>query len=86
MLRPATPLAILLAIAFALLLLSVLSTPVIKAIPLGSFQGVTFGVFGFCNGGTCTSIQIGYDTCTYRSVSARTEFREALKLTLFPPR
>ena len=39
MLRPATPLAILLGAAFALLLLSVLSTPIIKAIPLGQVAG-----------------------------------------------
>ncbi|CAM1502113.1 Fc.00g040970.m01.CDS01 [Cosmosporella sp. VM-42] len=63
MLRPATPLSILLGVAFALLLLSVLSTPVIEAIPLGSFEGVTFGVFGFCKPkGGCSSIGIGYDT------------------------
>jgi hypothetical protein len=49
-------------IAFALLLLAVLSTPIIKAIPLGSFKGVTFGVFGYCKGSTCSSISIGYDT------------------------
>ncbi|KAI1343340.1 pali-domain-containing protein [Xylariaceae sp. FL0016] len=62
MLRPATPLAILLFAAFALLLLSVLSTPIIKAIPLGTFQGINFGVFGFCDGDDCSSIEIGYDT------------------------
>lgn len=62
MLRPATPLAILLFAAFALLLLSVLSTPIIKAIPLGTFEGVNFGVFGYCKDGTCSPIEIGYDT------------------------
>ncbi|KAH6888047.1 SUR7/PalI family-domain-containing protein [Thelonectria olida] len=62
MLRPATPLAILLGAAFALLLLSVLSTPIIKAIPLGEFKGVTYGVFGYCQSGEgCTNIGIGYD-------------------------
>jgi hypothetical protein len=63
MLRPATPLAILLFAAFAMLLLSVLSTPIIKAIPLGTFEGVSFGVFGFCNGDQCSPVEIGYDTC-----------------------
>jgi hypothetical protein len=61
MLRPATPLSVLLFAAFALLLLAVLSTPIIKAVPLGSFQGVDFGVFGYCNGDACSSIEIGYD-------------------------
>ncbi|KAI0971978.1 pali-domain-containing protein [Xylaria arbuscula] len=66
MLRPATPLAILLFIAFALLLLSVLSTPIIKAIPLGVYKPgntvVNFGVFGYCQGDKCSAIEIGYDT------------------------
>lgn len=62
MLRPATPLAVVLFFAFALLLLSVLSTPVIKAVPLGSYEGISFGVFGFCEAnGTCSGIELGYD-------------------------
>lgn len=61
MLRPATPLTILLFAAFAMLLLSVLSTPIIKAIPLGTFKGTSFGVFGWCRGDTCSGIEIGYD-------------------------
>ncbi|RFU81880.1 hypothetical protein TARUN_318 [Trichoderma arundinaceum] len=61
MLRPATPLSVLLGIAFALLLLSVLSAPVISAIPLGSFENVKFGVFGFCRPSGCSSVGIGYD-------------------------
>lgn len=61
MLRPATPLAVLLFAAFGLLLLSVLSTPIITAIPLGSWEGVNFGVFGYCDGKGCTPIEIGYD-------------------------
>ncbi|KAI0431811.1 pali-domain-containing protein [Xylaria sp. FL1042] len=66
MLRPATPLAILLFVAFVLLLLSVLSTPIIKAIPLGVYKPddgvVNFGVFGYCRGSECSPIEIGYDT------------------------
>ncbi|KAL8956423.1 MAG: hypothetical protein Q9193_006059, partial [Seirophora villosa] len=63
MLRPATPLTILLLAAFILLLLSVISTPVIKGIPLASFRGVDFGVFGYCTpDGGCTGIRIGYPT------------------------
>ncbi|KAI4248534.1 MAG: hypothetical protein L6R40_001096, partial [Gallowayella cf. fulva] len=63
MLRPATPLTILLLTAFVLLLLSVLSTPIIKSIPLASYKGVDFGVFGLCKNGQtdqCTGIQVGY--------------------------
>ena len=67
MLRPATPLSVLLFAAFALLLLSVLSTPIIKAIPLGSFQGVNFGVFGYCTPDSCSGIEIGYDTGEWQS-------------------
>ncbi|OTB04708.1 hypothetical protein M426DRAFT_73283 [Hypoxylon sp. CI-4A] len=62
MLRPATPLAVLLLAAFAMLLLATLSTPIIKAIPLGTYKDVNFGVFGNCNPSRCTSIEIGYDT------------------------
>ncbi|KAI0403829.1 pali-domain-containing protein [Xylaria palmicola] len=70
MLRPATPLAILLFAAFALLLLSVLSTPIIKAIPLGVYKPenggvVNFGVFGYCKGSQCSPIEIGYDTSIF---------------------
>ncbi|KAL6795099.1 SUR7/PalI family domain-containing protein [Trichoderma sp. SZMC 28012] len=61
MLRPATPLTVLLGLAFALLLLSVLSAPIISAIPLGSFEDVQFGVFGFCRSSGCSSVGIGYD-------------------------
>jgi hypothetical protein len=63
MLRPATPLTVLLFAAFALLLISVISTPIVKGIPLASFGGVDFGVFGFCKeGGTCSNVGIGYNT------------------------
>jgi hypothetical protein len=62
MLRPATPLAIIFFLAFVLLLLSTISTPIIKAIPLGSYQGYDFGVFGWCNGDRCEGPRIGYTT------------------------
>lgn len=62
MLRPATPLTVLLFVAFVLLLISVISTPVVKKIPLASFQGVDFGVFGFCVGDQCSGIKVGYAT------------------------
>ncbi|CAD0041592.1 unnamed protein product [Aureobasidium pullulans] len=62
MLRPATPLSILFFIAFVLLLLSTLSTPIIQAIPLAQFDGVDFGVFGYCQNGKCSGMRVGYDT------------------------
>ncbi|CZS80406.1 unnamed protein product [Fusarium graminearum] len=63
MLRPGTPLTLLLFAAFALLLLAVISTPIIEAIPLSDFGGVTYGVFGYCqNGKGCSGIGVGYDT------------------------
>ena len=65
MLRPATPLSILLFIAFVLLLLSVISTPIVKAISLATFEGVDYGVFGFCKGAQCSGIEIGYTTREY---------------------
>jgi hypothetical protein len=61
MLRPATPLTVLLLAAFVLLLISVISTPVVKSIPLASFDGVDYGVFGYCAGNTCSKIEIGYN-------------------------
>ncbi|KAI9740079.1 MAG: hypothetical protein M1818_004830 [Claussenomyces sp. TS43310] len=62
MLRPATPLTILLFAAFVCLLISVISTPVVKAIPLATYAGVDFGVFGYCKGSACSNVRIGYDT------------------------
>jgi len=67
MMRPATPLAILFFTAFALLLLSSLSTPVIKAIPIASHNGYKFGVWGFCEGDKCSKIGIGYDMSMFNS-------------------
>lgn len=65
LLKPATPLTIVLLAAFVLLLLSVLSTPIIKGIPLASFSRVDYGVFGFCKAGQCTDIHLGYTTGTW---------------------
>ncbi|KZF20420.1 pali-domain-containing protein [Xylona heveae TC161] len=62
MFRPATPLSVLLLAAFVLLLLSTISTPIIKAIPLATYNGVDFGVFGYCKGDQCSSIGVGYNT------------------------
>ena len=65
MLRPATPLTVLLLISFIFLLLSVLSTPVIHSIPIATYQGVNFGVFGYCTPSTCSGIRVGYTTGTH---------------------
>ena len=65
MLRPATPLSVLLFIAFAFLLVASISTPIVKAIPLGTYNGVDFGVFGYCQGNKCSSIKIGYSMCKF---------------------
>jgi hypothetical protein len=65
MLRPATPLAVMLFAALCLLILSVISTPIVKVIPLGSWDGVDFGVFGFCEQKGCSPIEIGYDVREY---------------------
>ncbi|KAL2008972.1 hypothetical protein VTN00DRAFT_7166 [Thermoascus crustaceus] len=62
LLKPATPLTILLFAAFVLLLLSVLSTPIIKSIPLGTFENVDLGVFGYCKGNECSRVRVGYST------------------------
>ncbi|KHJ31611.1 putative ph-response regulator protein pali rim9 [Erysiphe necator] len=62
MLRPATPLTVLLLGAFSLLILSIISTPIVRTFPLASFAGIDFGVFGFCKADTCSPIEIGYDT------------------------
>lgn len=75
--RPATPLSIIFLAAFALLLLSVLSTPIIPAIQLASHAGVTFGVFGHCGkagsrvdptgGANCSGFVVGYNMGMLRS-------------------
>lgn len=67
MLRPATPLALIFLVAFVLLLLTTLSTPIIQAIPLASYDGYNFGVFGYCEtaSGMCSPIAIGYAASTY---------------------
>ena len=62
LLRPATPLSVIFLVAFVLMLLSTLSTPVIEGIPLGSYQGYNFGVLGYCKGSTCVGPRIGYST------------------------
>lgn len=61
MVRPATPLSSLIFLAFALLIVSILSTPIIKGIKLGGFRGTDYGVFGFCEGAECSGIKVGYD-------------------------
>ena len=68
MFRPATPLSGLVFLAFVLLLISILSTPIVKGIRLASFEGVDFGVFGYCKGSKCSGIRVGYDPGTMTSI------------------
>ena len=65
MLRPATPLTILYFIAFVLLVLATISTPIVKGIHLASFNHVDFGVFGYCTPSKCSNIDIGYSVGTF---------------------
>ncbi|KAL5361251.1 SUR7/PalI family-domain-containing protein [Aspergillus floccosus] len=74
LLRPATPLTILLLIAFVLLLLSVISTPIVKGIPLATFKNVDYGVFGYCKNGKCTDIHIGYTNDDMTSTGSSSDF------------
>jgi hypothetical protein len=62
LLKPATPLTVLLLAAFTLLLLSTISTPIVKGIPLATFENVDFGVFGYCKGSQCSGVRVGYTT------------------------
>lgn len=65
-LRPATPLAIAFFIAFILLLISTLSTPIIKAIPLAIYGEFRFGVFGYCGPKNfCSSPTVRYNIGQY---------------------
>ncbi|KAH7020025.1 SUR7/PalI family-domain-containing protein [Ilyonectria destructans] len=83
MLRPATPLALMMGIAFALLLLAVLSVPIIEAIPLGDLNGVTFGVFGFCQSGKgCSNVGIGYDTSDLFADASSFDLPSGVRTTL----
>lgn len=60
MLRPATPLSVVLLVAFVMLLFTAISVPVTKIVPLGEFNNVKYGAFGYCDGDKCSSIGLGY--------------------------
>lgn len=60
LLKPATPLTVLLLIAFVLMLITCISTPIVKGIPLATYKNVDYGVFGYCDGDKCTGIHVGY--------------------------
>lgn len=64
--KPATALSAILAVAFALELLAVLSVPVTRSITLCTYQNIQFGVFGYCDTSTntCSKIGIGYGDVT----------------------
>lgn len=59
----ATVLSVIVFVSFALELISVLSVPVTHKIALCSYDGILFGVFGYCSidSGECSSFGIGYD-------------------------
>ena len=78
MLKPATPLTILLLVAFALLLVSVITTPLVKGIPLASFNGVDYGVFGCCKGSQCSGIKIGYGTYALRAIGVESRTSDGI--------
>lgn len=74
MLRPATPLAILFFGALVLTILSTLSTPIIKSLPLARFEDIDYGVFGACKGSQCTGIKVGYNPDNLFSTSSADDF------------
>ncbi|KAF3923014.1 hypothetical protein ABW20_dc0103807 [Dactylellina cionopaga] len=74
MIRAATPLTILLFAAFALLLVSILSVPIIKPITLATYQDVSYGVFGYCVKDSCSPIEIGYNPDTALKDPSKTDF------------
>src|SRR5438876_9186952 len=83
MFRPATPLSVLLFAALVLLLLSVISVPVVKGIKLATYQGVDFGVFGYCTGSKCSKVMLGYDKGTWIPGSSPSKWRRNCSST-FP--
>ncbi|KAJ6258588.1 hypothetical protein Dda_6634 [Drechslerella dactyloides] len=74
MIRAATPLTILLFAAFALLLISILSVPIIKPITLATYENVSYGVFGYCVGNDCSPIEIGYNPDTALKNPTKSDF------------
>lgn len=80
MLRPATPLTILLTAALGLLIISVISAPLTKSIYLGKAGDTIYGVLGRCTGDKCTKAAIGYDVSA--DGSATFTLPEATRQTL----
>ncbi|KAK9321797.1 SUR7/PalI family-domain-containing protein [Lipomyces orientalis] len=58
--RAATPLCVLLTIAFGLQLVAVISVPIVESITLATYESVKFGVFGICTTEGCSPVRIGY--------------------------
>lgn len=68
--RAATTVVTLLAVAFAIQLIAVLTVPVTHTITLCTYDGYKFGALGFCNNnGTCSPVQIGYSATTVEEPS-----------------
>ncbi|KFX92290.1 hypothetical protein V490_05464, partial [Pseudogymnoascus sp. VKM F-3557] len=82
MLRPATPLTILLFAAFVLLLISVISVPIVKPIVLGEFDGVSYGVFGYCGKSGCSKMEVGYNPSVLPNVKGNFNLDPATRSTL----
>ncbi|OBT86803.1 hypothetical protein VE02_03911 [Pseudogymnoascus sp. 03VT05] len=83
MLRPATPLTILLFAAFVLLLISVISVPLVKPIVLGEFDGISYGVFGYCKAdGVCSKIEVGYNPSVLPNAKGNFNLDPATRSTL----
>ena len=76
--RAATPATAFLLAAVVLLILSCISVPITKTIALGSHNGVTFGVFGYCVSGVgCSPAQLGYNPGIRLSMSFIDKFRSS---------
>ncbi|KFY43155.1 hypothetical protein V494_02085, partial [Pseudogymnoascus sp. VKM F-4513 (FW-928)] len=82
MLRPATPLTILLFAAFVLLLISVISVPIVKPIVLGEFDGISYGVFGYCDKNGCSKMEVGYNPSGLSTAKGNFNLDPATRSTL----
>lgn len=68
--RPATTIAVILAISLAFQIIALVSVPVTDTIWLSESGGIKFGVFGMCTDSGCSSAGIGYSTDTIQDVDS----------------
>lgn len=52
---------VLLFICFVFLLLATISAPIVEAFPLGKTASYVYGTFGYCTGGTCSTVGYPWD-------------------------